>query len=259
MRQRTQYCLKVGGARLELVRTRSDEAPARAAARDGSTPQRVRLVDAALRCIAGQGTAKTTLDDVARAAGCSRATVYRVFPGGKDGLVSAVVDTEVARFFSALALRMAAASDLEDVLVMGMTEAARRLTEHPGLSFLLDHEPEVILPHLTFSHMDNVLSASSTFTAPFLGRWLDHDEAKRVAEWAARIVLSHLLGPDHGIDLTDEVRVRRLVRTFMLPGNVDRAGLPEDTTLTNDPIRAGDVERIDRSSSRIRKTRGEAS
>ncbi len=204
--------------------------------------------------------AKTTLDDVARAAGCSRATVYRVFPGGKDGLLSAVVDTEVARFFSALALRMGAATDLEDVLVAGMNEAAVRITEHPGLSFLLEHEPEVILPHLAFSHMDGVLEVSSTFTAPFLGRWLDHDEAKRVAQWAARIVLSHLLCPADGVDLTDEARVRRLVRTFVLPadGSACRA-TTHTTTRTTATARSGGVEGIDRPSPSTRAIKGEAS
>jgi hypothetical protein len=133
---------------------------------------------------------------------------------------------------------MGAASDLEDVLVAGMTEAACLITGHPGLSYLLDHEPSVVLPHLAFSHMDSVLSVSSEFTAPFLGRWLDHDEAKRVAEWGARIVLSHLLNPSDGLDLTDEVRVRRLIRTFMLPG---------------------ERSPIDRTSRTIRTTQGEAS
>ena len=242
----------MGSARLELVR---DEDPGLAASPEADaaaavTPQRVRLADAALGCIARQGIAKTTLDDVARAAGCSRATVYRVFPSGKDGLISAVVDTEVARFFSALALRMGAAPDLEDVLVVGMTEAALRITAHPGLSYLLAHEPEVILPHLTFSHLDRVLAVSSTFTAPFLGRWLDHEEAKRVAEWAARIVLSHLLCPAEGVDLTDEVRVRRLVRTFVLP---------TETVRSIDNVHSGGVERIDRPSGSARTHKGEAS
>jgi AcrR family transcriptional regulator len=238
------------GVHLELVRDEihDDDAP-RSAAGGGTVPQRVRLADAALRCIARSGMAKTTLDDVARAAGCSRATIYRVFPGGKDGLVAAVVDTEVARFFSALALRMGAADDLEDVLVAGMTEAAVRLTEHPALSFLLDHEPEVILPHLAFSHMDSILSVSSTFTAPFLGRFLDHDEAKRVAEWAARIVLSHLLCPADGVDLTDEARVGRLVRTFVLPGH-------GTATITDD---TADVERIDAPRRSTRTRKGEVS
>lgn len=209
----------MGSVRLELVRE-EDPGPATTAKSSGrgASSQRVRLADAALACLARQGVAKTTLDDVARAAGCSRATVYRVFPGGKEGLISAVVDTEVARFFSALALPMAAATDLEDVLVVGMTEAARRITGHGALTFLLEQEPEIVLPLLAFSQMDGILAVSSTFTAPFLGRWLDHEEAKRVAEWATRIVLSHLLNPADGVDLTDEARVRRLVRTFVLPG-----------------------------------------
>jgi len=214
---------------LQVVR---DDVHERAAARrripaDGSDPQRVRLADAALSCIARQGIAKTTLDDVARAAGCSRATVYRVFPGGKDGLMSAVVDTEVARFFSALALRMGAASDLEDVLVAGMNEAAVRITGHPGLSFLLEHEPEVILPHLAFAEMDSVLLTASAFAAPFFGRWLDPDQATRAAEWAVRIVVSYLSCPAEGFDLTEPSDARHLVGTFVIPGiQALRASVP---------------------------------
>ncbi|MBV9252708.1 MAG: helix-turn-helix transcriptional regulator, partial [Actinobacteria bacterium] len=49
-----------------------------------------RILDATLRCIGRWGVAKTTLEDVAREAGCSRATVYRAVPGGKDGLIEAV-------------------------------------------------------------------------------------------------------------------------------------------------------------------------
>jgi AcrR family transcriptional regulator len=176
------------------------------------------VIDGALACIARQGVAKTTLDDVARQAGCSRATVYRAFPGGKDGVLSAVVDTEVSRFFSALAVRMGQADDLEDVLVAGMTEAASRVIDPGALSYLLCHEPEVVLPQLAFARMDEVLATASAFISPFLGRWLDHDEATRVAEWAARIVVSYLACPAEGVDLTNATDVRALVRTFVLPG-----------------------------------------
>src|SRR6476660_9592213 len=41
-----------------------------------------RAVGATLACIARHGLAKTTFDDVAREAGCARATLYRYF-GGK--------------------------------------------------------------------------------------------------------------------------------------------------------------------------------
>jgi len=204
----------VGVARLELVReTRVGPEPPGTA-----TPARVRVIDGALACIAHQGVAKTTLDDVARAAACSRATVYRAFPGGKDAVLGAVVDTEVSRFFSALAVRMGAATDLEDVLVEGMTEAATRFAEHRALGFLLESEPELVLSQLAFARMDSVLAVTCAFTAPFLGRWLDQAESKRVAEWAARIVVSYLMCPADGVDLTDAGQVRRLVRLFVLPG-----------------------------------------
>ncbi len=54
-----------------------------------------RIVDGALRCIARWGLAKTTVEDVAREAGCSRATLYRAFPGGKDAILAAVAAAEL--------------------------------------------------------------------------------------------------------------------------------------------------------------------
>jgi AcrR family transcriptional regulator len=218
MRHVEPYCLIVGATRLELVRGTAPVDPGRRAPGAPTTSARVRVIDGALACIARQGVGKTTLDDVARAAGCSRATVYRAFPGGKDAVLGAVVDTEVSRFFSALAVRMGAATDLEDVLVAGMVEAATRVAEHPALEFLLQHEPELVLSQLAFARMDEVLAVTCAFTAPFLGRWLDQAEAKRVAEWAARIVVSYLVCPADGVDLTDDAQVRRLVRMFVLPG-----------------------------------------
>ncbi|HTZ08496.1 MAG TPA: TetR/AcrR family transcriptional regulator [Acidimicrobiales bacterium] len=203
------------GVRLELVQ---GEEPTRRRGPHTAAPARVRIVDAALDCIAGQGLAGTTLDDVARRAGCSRATVYRLFPGGRDAVLGAVVETEVSRFFSALAVRMGAADDLEDVLVAGMHQAALEVTGHDALQRLLLHEPEVVLAQLAFARMDEALAVTCAFTAPFLGRWLDPAESRRVAEWAARLVVSYLSCPAEGVDLTDATEARRLVRAFVLPG-----------------------------------------
>ncbi len=100
---------------------------------DDRSSTRVRIVDGALECLARQGVAKTTVDDIARAAGLSRATLYRTFPRGKEGILAAVVETEVARLFSSLAVAMGEATDLEDVLVAGMVESARRLRSHAAL------------------------------------------------------------------------------------------------------------------------------
>src|SRR5207249_8441021 len=90
--------------------------------------QAQRIVDAALRCIARWGIAKTTLDDVARQASCSRATIYRLFPGGKDAMLEATVHAEIDRVFSEISRRLDEAGDiLEELVVAGITCDAQEL------------------------------------------------------------------------------------------------------------------------------------
>jgi AcrR family transcriptional regulator len=182
--------------------------------------QEQRVIDAALRCIARWGIGKTTLDDVAREASCSRATIYRQFPGGKEALLHATTRFELDRFFTGLAQRFDEASDLEDLLVGGMVYAARALAGHEALQFVLVYEPEVVLPKVAFREADRVLTAVSMFAAPYLAPYVGDDEAPRVAEWVARLVLTYTLAPVDGVDVGDEESVRRLVRTFVLPGLV---------------------------------------
>jgi AcrR family transcriptional regulator len=179
--------------------------------------QEERILDATLVCIARWGLAKTSLDDVAREAGVSRATVYRAFPGGKEAVIEAVARTELARFFAAVDARLAAAATLEDVLVAGMLEAGTRLATHAALRALVSFEPEVILPRLAFDRMDRVLAVCTGFAAPHLGRFLDPATADRVAEWATRVVVSYSSWPSVDLDLTDERSVRRFVRQIFLP------------------------------------------
>jgi len=202
-----------------LVETRvrsslADEANASA----DRAPGELRLVDAALRCIARWGVAKTTLDDVAREAGCSRATVYRVVPGGKDGLLDLVARVELERFFAGLSARLASASDLETLLAIGLAESAKRIRDHDGLQYLLAHEPEAVVPHLAFSHLNEVLRRARLFAEPWLTKWLPAPHAARAAEWVTRLVLSYSVCPADGMDVADEESARRLVRTYLLPG-----------------------------------------
>jgi AcrR family transcriptional regulator len=203
---------------------------------DDRSSTRVRIVDAALGCLALQGSAKTTVDDIARASGLSRATLYRTFPGGRDDVLEAVVDTEVARLFSALAVAMGEATDLEDVLVAGMSEAAQRLSSHRALAYMLQHEPGVILPHLTFADLDRILMVAGDFAAPFFARWLEPDQASRAAEWAVRIVLAYVADPAPGTDLADPDDTRALVRRFVLPGILALRA----TTETFTPVHSAD-------------------
>ena len=185
---------------------------------DDRSSTRVRLVDGALECLARQGIAKTTVDDIARAAGLSRATAYRTFPQGKEGILAGVVETEVARFFSSLAVAMGEAHDLEDVLVAGMVESARWMRGHKALTYLLEHEPASVLPSVTFGGFDRVMRVASDLAAPFFARWLEPEQASRAAEWGVRIVMAYTSDPSPHTDLTDPADTRALVRTFVLPG-----------------------------------------
>ncbi|HUR77169.1 MAG TPA: TetR/AcrR family transcriptional regulator [Acidimicrobiales bacterium] len=179
--------------------------------------QQARVVEAALRCIARWGQAKTSLDDVAREAGLSRATVYRLVPGGKENLMVLVSTYELNRFFVSLHEAVQGVDTLEDTLVTGVTAAARHLQHHGALKFMLDHEPEHILPLFAFTNLDRILENVRAFGAPYLAPWLGHD-AGRCAEWVARIVLSYTCAPSPEYDLTDNASARRLVRRFVLPG-----------------------------------------
>jgi AcrR family transcriptional regulator len=183
----------------------------------GSTAERV--IDATLRCVARWGVAKTTVDDVAREAGVGRATLYRMFPGGRDALFDGAVAAETARFFARLDGQLGDAASLEDTLVIAIVEAGRSLRDHPPLQFLLAHEPEAILPHVAFHQMDAVLRTIAELARPYLSPWLpDSEAAARGAEWVTRIVLSYAVAPSSDVDVCDAASVRSLVRTFILPG-----------------------------------------
>ena len=204
---------------------------------------RSRSLDAALVCVSRFGLAKTTMDDIARMAGLSCATLYRLFPGGREEIVSAMVDRELARFFETLTDAMRGHDELEDRLVMAMTSAAGQLSVHPVLGFLLANEPELVLPLVSFSRFDRVLEVSSAFLAPYLADDLEPEDARRVGEWVTRLVLSHIACPPGAADAAvwpspvhnsfrgavgtpfalhpeplQPERVRSLVRQFVLPG-----------------------------------------
>lgn len=177
------------------------------------------LADAALRCIARWGFAKTTLDDVAREAGISRATLYRALPGGgKEALFAALADRELRRLEAAVAAAVEPAADLEDALVAAVSAAALHLEGHAAFRFLLAHEPGLVLPHLAFRPLDALLARVRAVGGPVLERFLAPAEAAELAEWVARIVISYTCCPAVGVRLTDDRSVRRLVRSFVLPG-----------------------------------------
>src|SRR4051812_10778948 len=96
-----------------------------------------RVLDAAKACCERWGYEKVTIDDIAAAAGISRATIYRMFPGGKDVLFEALRVRELEEFFARLRRRVEAARDLEDLLVRAVVAATDELRADEHLALAL--------------------------------------------------------------------------------------------------------------------------
>lgn len=184
-----------------------------------TTSAQERALDATTALVARWGVAKTTLGDVAREAGMSRATLYRTFPGGKDELFALLAQREVARFLAVVAEACDAAPDLATALVDALHAAALHLRDHAAIGYVLAHEPEVAVPVLGFGEMDRLLRVVRRATAPHLVRFLPErpEDAGWAAEWCARLFLSHLVNPTPAWDLTDRAVGARLVGRYLAP------------------------------------------
>ena len=182
-----------------------------------SDDPRLRVIVAAAACVGRWGMTRTRVDDVAREAGLSRATVYRHFPGGKDEILTAVSSYEEGRFFAALLPELVASDSLEDCLVIAISEASRFLRESEVLGYLAAHEPEILYPHLAFDRCGPLLYRVTGRVGPQLERFVRPEHVAEVAEWATRLVLSYWLQPG-SLDLADPATARRLVAGYLLPG-----------------------------------------
>ena len=193
---------------------------------------RQRILEATLRGIGRQGVAGLTVEAIARDAGCGRATVYRVFPGGREELLEAAALAELARFHAEVGERLDAAGDLAELLTTALWASARFVRDSAPLTHVLAHEPTALLAHVAFDKSPVVFAVGDALLAPRLARYLPADRVSEVAEWLARIVLSHLAlrpeatGTGAPADLTDRDVADHLVRTFVLPGLDDVVAIP---------------------------------
>ncbi len=176
-----------------------------------------RACDALLVCVARFGLAKTTLDDIAREAGCSRATLYRHFDG-KAAIVGRAVTVELERMTDDAVAAGLECATLDDAVVAVTTCVARELAGHEALWFLLVHEPESILAHLAFAEGDRLIGRVGDALAPAFSRWLSPIDAMRAGEWLSRVLRSYVLMPEPSIDLADASSAREFLAELVVPG-----------------------------------------
>jgi AcrR family transcriptional regulator len=181
-----------------------------------------RVLAAAYVCVTRYGLAKTTIEDVVKESGVSRATIYREFPGGRDHVLQATVAWEIARYFNELADAVRDAPDLAHLLEDGLVFAVRSVDQHEVLQKILETEPDRLLPLLT-TESQKTLPFIAAFLQPYLereaaaGRLRDSVDVDRAADYLARGILS-LIGESGRWDFEDPEQVRAIVREELLGG-----------------------------------------
>ena len=178
-----------------------------------------RIVEALTTCLSRWGMAKTTVEDVAREAGVSRATVYRVFPGGKTAIAHAAAMTDMAQLATLLHTGLDGIDDRADRLARGLWLAACYFDDHDVLNYLRAHEPDEFDRMVRLDRLDTLLRTAADTVAPVLRPVFDSDEdARTAAIWLGRLVAAHVTSPSRLLDPTDPVRADQLVRDHVLPG-----------------------------------------
>ena len=183
------------------------------------SPQRVRIIDATLDCLARHGTARRprlTTSPAERgcrgprctgpspAAGtrCCRPWWTRRWPGCSRPSVCGWARPTISPTHWSPA----------------SSKRPHGSAATPPSTTWCEHEPEVVLGHLAFDESDRLLATASHFTAPFLARWMSpmRGRAGRRVGGPDRPLLRHRSVA--AVDISDPRRARHLVDTFMLPG-----------------------------------------
>ncbi|ANH37084.1 DNA-binding transcriptional repressor AcrR [Nocardioides dokdonensis FR1436] len=166
------------------------------------------LLDAAARAFAEHGVARTTMIDVARSAGCSRATLYRSFPS-REALHLAFVHRAALRIAADLAPASAtrSAGAMVDLVAAGI--AAIRADPLLAAWF----QPENVAIPIAVSQDSELLRTMTTALAGAL----DPDarsgaEVELRGAWLLRCIVSFLAMPAE-----DPSVERAMLETFVAP------------------------------------------
>jgi AcrR family transcriptional regulator len=166
-----------------------------------------RLLDAAGELFAAQGVTAVGMAEIAAAAGCSRATLYRYFEN-RHQLRVAFVHREARRLGHAIADQVAGERDPSRRLVAAVAAAVAGVRSTPTLAAWFADASAATASGLAGS--SEVIEA---ITAAFLGpTGGDDTDLHERARWVVRVVVSLLTMP--GADAAEE---RHLIERFVAP------------------------------------------
>ena len=181
------------------------------------------IISAAFACFRTRGLAKTTIVDIARAAGVSRSTFYEYFRD-KETIVEACAEAASQRFYRnmAKAIDRHGGSTLAGRLSRAavFVTQARRVVE-PELYF--DHE-EVNL--MMTKNAATLLKECADFLTPYVaaakltGEVRPDLDVPSACEWFARMLFSLFTTPSAIIDMRNDDAVAEFVCAYVVDGFV---------------------------------------
>jgi AcrR family transcriptional regulator len=148
------------------------------------------------------------MNEIATAAGCSRATLYRYFEN-REALHAAFVNREAYRLHRELSDRIRGLHDPGERLIAGVTTALRMVRSSPALaSWFAATQPPI------GGEMAEQSEVIKALTAAFLNSLGPDDPAvvERRARWLVRVITSLLVFPG-----TDEADEKQMLQEFVLP------------------------------------------
>ena len=165
-----------------------------------------RILEAAATLFADRGVEAVAMFDVARTAGCSRATLYRYYPS-RDALHTAYVHRHARAVNRQIAELVTGIADPRDKLLAALTHALRLVRENPALAAWFTRTP-------IGAQAGQDSEVVQAMTAGFLlaGTAADVAAAQRHARWLVRVLTSFLTVP--GRDADEE---RAMLAEFVVP------------------------------------------
>jgi len=175
------------------------------------------ILDAAEGVFTQYGARRANVEDVAKAAGVSRSTLYRAFPT-KEALLHAVLDREIDEFFDQLD-ELSADLPPREAIVVCYTAGISLTREIPLLGRLLETEPEFITGIGGDVETSTVLGSAHRVaqTLRRSGATMPDDELHVVAELMLRVAYTYLLQPHGSVDMTDPEAAADFARRYLAP------------------------------------------
>jgi AcrR family transcriptional regulator len=178
-----------------------------------------RILDAAGELFAQQEAATVGMHEIASAAGCSRATLYRYFEN-RDALYTAYVHRESYRLYREMTEQINSVVDPRERLIEGILASLRNVRESPALASWFATTQRPIGAELAEqSEVIKVLTEAFVIS-------LGPDDPELVAHrarWLVRVMTSLFLFPGHDDD-DERAMLEEFVVPIVLPNQPERTG-----------------------------------